>query len=166
MVPQESILFGGSIRENVTYGLKSVPDDTVVSALRAANAWEFVEALPDGSETPVGKRGARLSGGEKQRLAIARALIRDPRVLILDEATAALDAEAEALVQEALGRLMQGRTTLVVAHRLSTIRNATRIAVLDHARMVEMGIHEELLRATGLYAQLHQRQAGVAPAGA
>jgi ATP-binding cassette subfamily B protein len=160
VVPQESILFDGSVRENVTYGLTAVPAATVVQALRDANAWDFVSRLPAGLETPVGEKGARLSGGQKQRLAIARALIRNPRVLILDEATSALDTETEALIQEALVRLMRGRTTFVVAHRLSTIRNARRIVVLDHGRIVEIGSHETLLASDGLYARLHSLQAG------
>ena len=160
VVPQESILFDGSVRENVTYGLTAVPAATVVQALRDANAWDFVSRLPAGLETPVGEKGARLSGGQKQRLAIARALIRNPRVLILDEATSALDNETEALIQEALVRLMRGRTTFVVAHRLSTIRNARRIVVLDHGRIVEIGSHETLLASDGLYARLHSLQAG------
>ena len=160
VVPQESILFDGSIRENVTYGLPAVPVETAIEALRDANAWDFVSRLPDGLDTPVGEKGARLSGGQKQRLAIARALIRNPRVLILDEATSALDTETEALIQEALARLMRGRTTFVVAHRLSTIRNAGRIIVLDQGRVVEVGSHEALLQADGLYARLHALQAG------
>ncbi len=160
VVPQESILFDGSIRENVTYGLPAVPVETAIEALRDANAWDFVSRLPDGLNTPVGEKGARLSGGQKQRLAIARALIRNPRVLILDEATSALDTETEALIQEALARLMRGRTTFVVAHRLSTIRNAGRIIVLDQGRVVEVGSHEALLQADGLYARLHALQAG------
>ncbi len=160
VVPQESILFDGSIRENVTYGMPAVPDAVVMTALRDANAWEFVAALPEGIHATVGERGARLSGGQKQRLAIARALIRNPRVLILDEATSALDAETEALIQDALVRLMKERTTLVVAHRLSTIRQAHRIVVLDHGRVVETGTHAELLTRDGLFAQLHRLQAG------
>jgi ATP-binding cassette subfamily B protein len=159
VVPQESILFDGTIRENVTYGLPSLSDEVVLTALRDANAWEFVERLPDGIETRVGEKGARLSGGQKQRLAIARALIRNPRVLILDEATSALDTESEALIQEALARLMKGRTTLVVAHRLSTIRHADRIVVLDRGRIVEVGAHADLLTRQGLYARLTERQA-------
>ncbi|HUL55278.1 MAG TPA: ABC transporter ATP-binding protein [Opitutaceae bacterium] len=161
VVPQESILFDGTVRENVTYGLRSVPADVVTAALRDANAWDFVARLSAGLDTPVGEKGARLSGGQKQRLAIARALIRNPRVLILDEATSALDTETEALIQEALARLMRGRTTFVVAHRLSTIRNAGRIAVLEQGRLLAIGSHETLLRAGGLYARLHARQSGV-----
>ncbi len=161
VVPQESILFDGSVRENVTYGLRSVPTEVVERALRDANAWDFVARMPAGLDTPVGEKGARLSGGQKQRLAIARALIRNPRVLILDEATSALDTETETLIQEALARLMHGRTTFVVAHRLSTIRNAHRIVVLDQGRMVEAGSHEALLRTGGRYARLHALQAGV-----
>ncbi len=158
IVPQESILFDGTIRENVTYGLPSVSDKVIVDALHAANAWEFVAHLSDGIDTRVGEKGARLSGGQKQRLAIARALIRNPRVLILDEATSALDTETEALIQEALERLMKGRTTFVVAHRLSTIRNAGRIIVMDRGRIVEMGRHAELMAQNGLYAHLSSLQ--------
>lgn len=160
VVPQESILFDGTIRENVTYGMKGVADAVLESALRDANAWEFISQLPDGVNTQVGERGARLSGGQKQRLAIARALIRDPRVLILDEATSALDSESEAQIQEALERLMRGRTTFVVAHRLSTIRNANRIVAMRQGRIEEVGPHDELVAAGGLYAQLHERQSG------
>ena len=161
VVPQESILFDGTVRDNVTYGLRGVPAEAVVAAVRDANAWDFVSQMPAGLDTPVGEKGARLSGGQKQRLAIARALIRNPRVLILDEATSALDTETEALIQEALARLMRGRTTFVVAHRLSTIRNARRIVVLDQGRIAEIGSHETLVRSGGLYARLHSRQAGV-----
>ncbi|GJF28577.1 ABC transporter ATP-binding protein [Kitasatospora sp. NE20-6] len=158
VVPQESILFEGSIRENVTYGMKDVPEETVRTALRDANALEFIDRLPQGLDTVVGERGARLSGGQKQRLAIARALIRDPRVLILDEATSALDSRSEALVQQALGRLVQGRTVFVVAHRLSTIRGADRIVVLHEGRIAEIGSHAELLRSGGAYAGLQAAQ--------
>ena len=133
-----------------------------MAALRDANAWEFVSRLPAGLDTPVGEKGARLSGGQKQRLAIARALIRNPRVLILDEATSSLDTETEALIQEALARLMRGRTTFVVAHRLSTVRDAHRIVVLDQGTIVGIGTHDSLLRAGGLYARLHAKQAGPA----
>ncbi|MFD7734702.1 ABC transporter ATP-binding protein [Kitasatospora phosalacinea] len=158
VVPQESILFEGSIRENVTYGMKDVPEETVLAALRDANAMEFIERLPEGLGTVVGERGARLSGGQKQRLAIARALIRDPRVLILDEATSALDSRSEALVQQALARLVRGRTVFVVAHRLSTIRGADRIVVMHDGRIAEVGSHAELLRTGGPYAGLQAAQ--------
>ncbi|WAL73196.1 ABC transporter ATP-binding protein [Kitasatospora sp. YST-16] len=158
VVPQESILFEGSIRENVTYGMKDVPEDTVLTALRDANALEFIDRLPDGLDTVVGERGARLSGGQKQRLAIARALIRDPRILILDEATSALDSRSEALVQQALARLVRGRTVFVVAHRLSTIRGADRIVVMHDGRIAEIGSHAELLRTGGPYAGLQAAQ--------
>lgn len=159
VVPQESILFDGTIRENVAYGMEDEADEEAVrAALRDANALEFVDRLPQGLDTLVGERGARLSGGQRQRLAIARALIRDPKVLVLDEATSALDTRSEALVQEALGRLLRGRTTFVVAHRLSTVRGADRIVVMDDGRIREVGTHEDLLRRGGAYAALHGGQ--------
>jgi ATP-binding cassette subfamily B protein len=159
VVPQETILFEGTIRQNVSYGLDEVPDEAIRAALRDANALEFVDQLPAGLGTVVGERGARLSGGQKQRLAIARAVIRDPRVLILDEATSALDTRSEALIQEALQRLMRGRTTFVVAHRLSTIRDADRIVVMDGGQVSQIGTHEALLHTQGMYARLHAVQA-------
>ncbi|WP_030917112.1 ABC transporter ATP-binding protein [Streptosporangium amethystogenes] len=158
VVPQESILFEGSIRENVTYGMADVPSDRVRQALQDANALEFIDRLPAGLDTVVGERGARLSGGQRQRLAIARALIRDPRVLILDEATSALDTRSEALIQEALTRLVAGRTVLVVAHRLSTIRGADRIVVMREGGIQETGTHDELMRLRGAYAGLRGAQ--------
>ncbi|MFE7646147.1 ABC transporter ATP-binding protein [Streptomyces phaeoluteigriseus] len=160
VVPQESILFDGTVRENVAYGMEDEADEEAVrAALRDANATEFVDRLPQGLDTLVGERGARLSGGQKQRLAIARALIRDPKVLILDEATSALDTRSEALVQQALARLLHGRTTFVVAHRLSTVRGADRIVVMGEGRILETGTHEELLRRGGAYTALHSGQA-------
>ncbi len=158
VVPQESVLFEGSVRENVTYGLGSVSDRRVEESLRAANAWEFVMDLPDGVDTLVGERGARISGGQKQRLAIARALIRNPRILILDEATSALDSQSEKEIQGALEALMVNRTTFVVAHRLSTVQKADRILVLDRGFLVESGRHSELAHAGGLYQKLYEAQ--------
>lgn len=158
VVPQESVLFEGSIRENVGYGLAEVDSQAVRTALQDANALEFVDRLPNGLDTVVGERGARLSGGQRQRLAIARALIRDPRILVLDEATSALDTRSEALVQEAMNRLMRGRTVFVVAHRLSTVRGADRIVVMDQGRILEIGTHAELLRRGGAYARLQSTQ--------
>jgi ATP-binding cassette subfamily B protein len=158
VVPQEPVLFEGTIRENVVYGLGDVDDEAVLAALRDANALEIVQALPEGWDARIGERGARLSGGQRQRFAIARALVRDPRVLLLDEATSALDSESESLVKEALDRLMAGRTTLIVAHRLSTVRSADRIVVLDRGRVAEIGSHDELVAAGGIYARLSRAQ--------
>jgi ATP-binding cassette, subfamily B, bacterial len=159
VVPQESMLFDGTVFENVTYGMTDIAPERVAAALRDANAYDFVTAMPNGWDTMIGERGARLSGGQRQRLAIARALIRNPRVLLLDEATSALDSESEQLIQSALTRLMADRTTFVVAHRLSTIRDADRVAVLRDGRVVELGPHDELIATGGLYARLHAAQA-------
>ncbi|GAA2547896.1 ABC transporter ATP-binding protein [Streptomyces levis] len=158
VVPQESVLFEGTVRENVAYGMDDADEETVRAALRDANALEFVDRLPGGLDTLVGEHGARLSGGQRQRLAIARALIRDPKVLVLDEATSALDTRSEALVQQALARLLRGRTTFVVAHRLSTVQGADRIVVMGDGRIEEIGTHEELLRRGGAYTALHSGQ--------
>lgn len=158
VVPQESILFDGTIKENIAYGLKDIDDAQVIKALKDANALGFVEQLPEGLNTLVGDRGAKLSGGQKQRLAIARALIRQPKILILDEATSALDSESESLIQKAISEILKDKTTFVVAHRLSTVRNATKILVLDHGKIVEQGTHTELLEINGQYANLYSHQ--------
>ncbi len=155
LVTQEVVLFDDTVRRNVAYGLADVSESRVRAALAAANAADFVDALPKGLDTPVGEAGGRLSGGQRQRLAIARALLKDPPILILDEATSALDTESERAVQAALERLMAGRTTLVIAHRLSTVRRADQIVVLDRGRLVERGRHAELLALGGVYRRLH-----------
>jgi len=158
MVTQEPYLFHDSIEANIRYSRPGATDDELRAAARAANIHDFIEGLPSGYDTVVGERGFRLSGGEKQRVSIARVLLKDPRILILDEATSHLDAHSEALIQDALEHVMRGRTSLVIAHRLSTILNADRILVLDGGHLVESGPHEELLRARGLYASLFETQ--------
>jgi len=158
LVPQDVLLFGGTIRENITYGNTDASDAMIIEAAKEANAWEFIEGFPEGLETKVGDRGVQLSGGQRQRIAIARALLKDPQLLILDEATSALDSESEHLVQEALDRLMKGRTSVVIAHRLSTIRKAHQIIVLDDGAVIESGTHEELMQKTGTYAELIKLQ--------
>ncbi len=158
IVPQDPQLLRGTIFENIRYGRLEASEDEVRAAAHDANADEFVQLLPDGYATQVGERGIRLSGGERQRIAIARALLRDPRILILDEATSALDTHSEALIQQALERLMAGRTTLIIAHRLSTIRRAHRIFYIEGGRVVEIGTHDELLARGGAYAHLHSAQ--------
>jgi ABC-type multidrug transport system fused ATPase/permease subunit len=163
---QDTFLFATTIGENIAFGRDDVTAAQVVAAAGAANAWEFIERLPEGLDTPVGERGMHLSEGQKQRLAIARALVRDPRILILDEPTAALDARSEHLLQAALDRAVRGRTTFVIAHRLATVQRADRILVLDRGRIVEQGTHAELLRRDGLYRELFELQFGQTTAGA
>jgi ABC-type multidrug transport system fused ATPase/permease subunit len=158
IVFQDPFLFAASIRENIAFGREGASEPEIVAAARAANAWEFIERLPAGLATHVGQRGVQLSEGQKQRLAIARALLRDPTILILDEPTSALDARSEHLLQEALKNLMRGRTSFVIAHRLATVRRADRILVLDEGRVIEQGTHEELLARQGLYQELYALQ--------
>jgi ATP-binding cassette subfamily B protein len=170
LVPQETVLFGTTARENIRYGRPTASDADIEAAARAAGADEFLRALPQGYDTFLGEKGTRLSGGQRQRIAIARALLKDPPILLLDEATSSLDAESERFVQEALERLMQHRTTLVIAHRLATILKADRIVVLDHGRIVDIGTHSQLLESNALYARLAALQfadlSGSAPATA
>lgn len=158
MVAQEPLLFSGSVAENVRVGREDATDDEIIEALKLANAWEFVGDFPDGIDTLVGERGVQLSGGQKQRVAIARALVKDPAILILDEATSALDVESESLVQQALDRLMQNRTTLIIAHRLSTVAGADRVLVMEEGNIIERGPHKELLDADGPYARMVEMQ--------
>jgi ATP-binding cassette subfamily B protein len=162
IVPQDTVLFNDTIFYNINYGRPEASPEEVQAAARAAHIHEFILTLPDGYDTPVGERGLKLSGGEKQRVAIARALLKDPRILIFDEATSALDSKSERAIQAELDRIRVGRTTLVIAHRLSTVMNADQILVMDAGRIVERGTHQQLLTANGIYAQmwtLQQRDA-------
>jgi ATP-binding cassette, subfamily B, bacterial MsbA len=158
IVPQDVQLFRGSILENIRYGRIGATDEEVRAAARDANVEEYVHGFPDGYATQVGERGVRLSGGERQRIAIARAVLRDPRILILDEATSALDSHSEAMIEEALDRLLPGRTTMIIAHRLSTVRRAHKVLFIEAGRVVEIGTHDELLARGGAYARLHAAQ--------
>ncbi len=158
IVTQEVILFNDTVRANIAYGLDSIDQAAIEAAARAANAQEFISQMPQGYDTPIGDRGTKLSGGQRQRISIARAILKNPPILILDEATSALDTESEKLVQEAIDRLVRDRTTIVIAHRLSTIQNADRIFALKDGRLVESGTHAELLARGGVYAELHNLQ--------
>jgi ABC-type multidrug transport system fused ATPase/permease subunit len=158
-VPQELILFGGTIRENIAYGKPNATDAEIIAAAKKANAFDFIEKFPEKLDTVVGERGVKLSGGQRQRIAIARAILKNPSILILDEATSSLDAESEKLVQDALNELMKDRTTIIIAHRLATIRNADKIYVLHEGKIAEKGTHEELLlNAEGIYSNLVRLQ--------
>jgi ATP-binding cassette subfamily B protein len=160
LVSQDVFLFHGSVRENVAYGRPGASDEEIMHAIRVAEAEEFVASLPDGLDTVVGERGQKLSGGQRQRLSIARAVLKDPPILILDEATSAVDNETEAAIQRSMTRIKEGRTTLVIAHRLSTIRDADAIYVLEGGEVRETGRHNDLIAARGLYARLWAVQAG------
>ena len=158
VVLQDTFLFNGTVRDNVVYGQPDAGEDEMIAAAKAAYAHEFIVNLPQGYETEIGERGVKLSGGQKQRLALARAILTDPRILILDEATSSVDAEAEYLIQQALEKVLEGRTALVIAHRLSTIRHADKIIALEEGRIVEVGDHRQLLARGGLYSQMYRRQ--------
>ncbi|MCB9288782.1 MAG: ATP-binding cassette domain-containing protein [Lewinellaceae bacterium] len=159
IVPQEVILFGGTIKENILYGKPAATEGEVIEAARKANAWDFIRSFPEGLETVVGERGVKLSGGQRQRIAIARAILKDPAILLLDEATSSLDAESEKAVQDALNKLMEGRTSIIIAHRLATIRDVDRIFVIDKGQIIEQGTHEELsLIEDGMYNSLAKLQ--------
>jgi subfamily B ATP-binding cassette protein MsbA len=155
LVPQETILFGGTVLDNIRYGNREAGEDEVRNAARAANAHDFIMSFPDQYQTIVGEKGINVSGGQRQRIAIARAILKKPRILLLDEATSSLDTESERLVQEALEKLMKGRTTFVIAHRLTTIQRADRILVFNKGRLVEAGTHNELMGCKGLYHYLY-----------
>jgi ABC-type multidrug transport system fused ATPase/permease subunit len=165
VVLQDTFLFNSSVRENLLYGKPKATDAELIAASKAAYAHDFILELPDGYDTEIGERGVRLSGGQKQRLALARAILTDPRILILDEATSSVDAEAEYLIQQALESVLRGRTALVIAHRLSTIRNADQIIALEVGRIVEVGDHRDLMERGGLYSQLYRRQLELATSG-
>ncbi|NLF00529.1 MAG: ATP-binding cassette domain-containing protein, partial [Anaerolineales bacterium] len=164
VVLQDTFLFNTTVRENLLYGTPDASEEALIAAAKAAYAHDFIQQLPNGYDTEIGERGVKLSGGQKQRLALARAILADPRILILDEATSSVDAEAEFLIQRALDQVMKGRTSLVIAHRLSTIRGAHKIIALENGYIREVGDHQELLTRGGLYSQLYQRQLELAAA--
>jgi subfamily B ATP-binding cassette protein MsbA len=159
IVTQETFLFNSSIKDNIAYGFDDYPFEKIVEAANAANAHNFITETPEGYETIIGERGVKLSGGQRQRLTIARAILKNPDIMIFDEATSALDSESEILVQEAIERMMKNRTTFVIAHRLSTIRNATRILVIDRGKIIQIGTHQDLMmKEDGLYKKLYEMQ--------
>ena len=159
IVTQETFLFNSSIKKNIAYGLDNHPTENIIEAAKAANAHEFIIQTPNGYDTVIGERGVKLSGGQRQRLTIARAILKNPDIMIFDEATSSLDNESEILVQEAIERMMKNRTTFVIAHRLSTIRNASKILVIEKGKIVQSGTHKELLlNADGLYKKLYEMQ--------
>jgi ABC-type multidrug transport system fused ATPase/permease subunit len=162
LVPQDILLFGGSIRENIRYSKPNATDEEIIDAAKKANAHDFIMEFPEGYDTVVGERGTKLSGGQRQRVAIARAVLSDPAILLLDEATSSLDSESERQVQDALDKLMKGRTSIVIAHRLSTVRNADKILVMDKGEVKETGTHQELIQQEkGLYRYLSELQFGL-----
>ncbi len=158
MVLQDTFLFNGTVRDNIRYGKLDATDEEIEQAARTANAHEFIVEMPNGYETESGERGVKLAGGQKQRMAIARAVLADPRILILDEATSSVDSESEYLIHRAMDRLMEGRTTFVIAHRLSTVKHADQIIALEHGRVVEVGDHKTLVDGEGVYSQMYAMQ--------
>jgi ATP-binding cassette subfamily B protein len=165
MVLQEPYLFSGTVRENIRYNHETASDEEVVAAAKAVGAHDFIMGLEQGYDTPLAERGVNLSVGQRQLVSFARAIVVDPRIIVLDEATANIDTHTEILIQQALKRILEGRTSIVIAHRLSTIRNADKIVVLDHGRVVEIGKHQELLERQGVYARLYAINYGLTPAG-
>ena len=158
VVQQETFLFDGSIADNIRYGRREATEAEIIAAAKQANAWEFIAELEQGLASIIGERGVKLSGGQRQRLAIARAFLADPAILILDEATSNLDSASEELIQQSIEKLLLGRTTIIIAHRLSTVRNADQIVVLEQGRIIEQGSHDELLRKAGRYADMVRQQ--------
>jgi len=159
IVPQEVILFGGTIRENISYGKPEATEEEIIEAARQSNSWEFIQDFPEQLDTVVGERGIKLSGGQRQRIAIARGILKDPAILLLDEATSSLDAESEKVVQDALNKLMEGRTSIIIAHRLATVREVDCIYVIDNGKIIEQGTHDELSAVeNGAYAGLAKLQ--------